>query len=164
VSTPDEVLDAIDQALDDYAVSEDAMRWTPEPPEQESVPGGEPYRRHFNRSTQSVWYGIVGADGAVAEWRRIEGWVVTDEGLLRGSSPEAAAIPDVPGDAIISWVDRHARDGFILESWQQDFVRRMLRDHGPDVLFVEVRRRWPLPSRVRAEYRRRRAARQRRRR
>jgi hypothetical protein len=43
VSTHDEVLDAIDQTLRDYEVSDDAMRWTPEPPPRRS--GGRVYFR-----------------------------------------------------------------------------------------------------------------------
>ncbi|MFI7125966.1 hypothetical protein ACIBQ1_09750 [Nonomuraea sp. NPDC050153] len=38
MSNPDGVLDAIDACLDDYALSEDAMRWAPDEPVPASMP------------------------------------------------------------------------------------------------------------------------------
>lgn len=50
----DAVLDTIDHALADYALSCDAMRWTPDPPEP------EPWRDHVQPqgSTSLVFRGV----------------------------------------------------------------------------------------------------------
>jgi hypothetical protein len=53
MSNPDGVLAAIDACLDDYAVSDDAMRWAPDEPDPtpESVPFGEQIARFAEQNT-----------------------------------------------------------------------------------------------------------------
>jgi hypothetical protein len=48
MSNPDGVLDAIDACLEDYAISEDAMRWAPDLPAPSSVVS---FRVAFDAST-----------------------------------------------------------------------------------------------------------------
>jgi hypothetical protein len=82
--------------------------------------------------------------------------VSTPDEVLDDIRPAAGTDASDAGtaDAIIRWVDRYAENGRVLESWQRDFLRWVLRDHGPDLVFDGMK----------AEYRRRRTARQRRRR
>jgi hypothetical protein len=53
VTGTDGVLDAIDACLDDYAVSDDAMRWAPEEPDPmpQSIPLGEQIARFAEQNT-----------------------------------------------------------------------------------------------------------------
>lgn len=101
MSSPDEVLGAIDRALDDFAVSDDAMRWTPDPPpEPEERPARrsgmdgffrESFIRMLGSSSPFVLEAIVGPDGSVSGWRPVEGWTVTDEVLAPGEAVESEA-------------------------------------------------------------------------
>lgn len=205
MSTPDEVLDAIDSTLADYAVSEDAMRWAPVPPPEPAFgyTSGEILRdvdewiaarfednarlwaapfaeiaEGLERAAQAVGEVFEGVTSPpeVAFFDDAHCRSISRHELHWGETYQPPPTQDIrpaagtdasdagTADAIIRWVDRHAENGLTLEPWQEDFVRWVLRDHGPDVLFVEVRMRWPLPSSIKAEYRRRRTARQRRRR
>lgn len=189
MSSPDEVLGAIDRALDDFAVSDDAMRWTPEPPPE---PAFEDNARLWAAPFAEIAEGLQRAAQAVGDV--FEGVTsppevaffddahcrsISRHELHWGETYQPPPTQDIrpaagtdasdagTAEAIIRWIDRHAENGLTLEPWQRDFVRRMLRDHGPGLIFIGSKVEWPDLSgmkAMKAEYRRRRTARQRRRR
>lgn len=105
----DGVLAAIDACLDDYAVSDDAMRWAPDEPDTTS--------RHPGN-----WYG----------------WDSTNErlALTRGHMTRDGGSVYTIIDETHVWDARRVEEAsYALAPWQHEYTYRMVSQHGEGTMF-----------------------------
>jgi hypothetical protein len=112
MSNPDGVLAAIDACLDDYELSDDAMRWAPDEPDPAPDDGLCPYCSH----------------GLPLHLRDCDGFFVCSRSLYELPSctacQEAQGLLQHSATALTEWIDRCSRDLFRspLPSWQRAYL------------------------------------------
>lgn len=109
-SSADGVLAAIDACLDDYAVSDDAMRWAPDEPETTSFRSGD-------------WY----------TWDSINERLALNPGRMTWDGGSVYTIIDETHN----WDRRRTEEAaFTLAPWQSVWMESMLFQHGEGTTFA----------------------------